>query len=240
MENKKIMKTTQFHNMLKQKAGLFAGVAITLLTLSTCADTPVSPDPDAKPDPTGTVSFFPNSRDVVWTYELYDSLVSAPLDTITITIKGTRVLQQTGNVVRVWETFHRSTNLTDSTYVRVVGDSVQFYGSDLASTNHALALLPLFFEQRWENPGRFLRDSGGVFSIDSISVPAGDFPVAAQVINGWNTNFISDGNLTTIWVVDSIGIVQRQDFSKVVIGSFTQITENVGWKLLSSSQIVSP
>ncbi len=236
------MKIQKSKDNLKQLAALFAVTLIVSLILTACSDTSVSPDPDPdpNPDPSGTVNFFPNARGDSWTYELYDSLASAPLDTITVTIKGTRVLQQTGNVVRVLETFHSATDSTDSTFVRVVGDSVQFYGSDLASTGHTLALLPLSLDLRWQNPDRFIKDSGGVFSIDSISVPAGVFPIAARVVNGWDVDFIGDGNILTTWIVDSIGIVQQQDLKKVVIGNFIQITANIGWKLLSSNRIVDP
>ncbi len=232
------MKMQTLKISLKQLVELFV-IAMTIsLTILSCSDTSVSPDPDPNPGAVGIVNFFPNARGDSWTYELYDSLVGAPLDTITVTIKGTRVLQQTGNVVRVLETFHSATDSTDSTFVRVVGDSVQFYDSDLGSTGHRLALLPLSLDLRWQNPNRFIKDSGGVFSIDSISVPAGDFPIAARVVNGWDANFVGDGNILTTWIVDSIGVVQQQDLQKVVIGNFTQITANIGWKLLSSNRIV--
>jgi hypothetical protein len=234
------MKTNTLNVSLRQLVELLV-IAVTIsLTIVSCSDTAVSPDPDPNSSTTGTVSFFPNARGDSWTYELYDSLVSAPLDTITVTIRGTRVLQQTGNVVQVLETFHSATDSTDSTYVRVVGDSVQFYGSNLGSTGHRLALLPLSLDLRWQNPDRFIKDSGGVFSIDSISVPAGAFPIAARVVNGWDVDFAGDGNILTTWIVDSIGVVQQQDLQKVVIGNFTQIIANIGWKLISSNRIVDP
>ncbi len=228
---------------MKKTAFVFLFALCASLTLSTCGDDlsgpGIDPGVDSLSDSAGTVSYFPNVRNVVWKYEIYDSLTASVVDTITITIRGERSVSS-GGLARVWETLHSATDSTDSSFVRIDSDSVQFFVSRTFSFGNDIFLMPLFQGKLWQNPGFLGADSGGVLAIDSISVPAGDFPVAARVLNGWQANFQSSNVLRTSWVVDSVGIILRQDFSKVVINSVTTVTSNTVWRLLSSNLVVAP
>ncbi len=229
--------------LFKRTALVLLGGVMSTLTLSTCSDTATGPgiDPgfDTLPDTSVSVKVFPNSRNDLWVYEIYDSLAATVIDTVTITIRG-ELSVPPGDLARVWETHHSATDSTDSTFVRIASDSVHFFPTRTFSFGHEMFHLPLFADKRWKNPGLLGSDSGGVLVFDSISVPAGDFPLAARVLNGWQRDFKTSGNLRTSWVVDSIGIVQRQDLSKVIFNADTTITGNTVWRLLLSNLIVAP
>lgn len=226
----------------KTGVALLVFAVVVSLLLADCSDTTTGPGKDPggnnPTDTSAAIRFFPNSRNSVWFYELYDSLGDSVIDTLNITIRGEQGLA-TNVFARVRETYHRIAETTDSTYVRVAGDSVQFYGSDRQALGHDLFLMPLTADKRWENPGVFSSDSGGVQTIDSVSVPAGEFPVSARVLNGWEQDFTTSGNLVTSWVVDSIGIIQQQHLSKVVFAGDTTIFENTVWRLIGSNLIQS-
>ncbi len=226
----------------KTGVALLSFALVVSLLLADCSDTATGPgkDPGGN-NPTDTsdvIRFFPNSRNSVWFYEVYDSLGDSVIDTLNITIRGEQGMLP-GFFARVWETYHRISGMTDSTFVRVAGDSVQFYGSDRQALGHDLFLMPLTANKRWENPAWPDHDSGGVQAIDSVSVPAGDFPVTARVLNGWTKDFTGYLALETRWVADSVGIIQGQSLSRFFFEGDTTVTQNTVWRLIGSNLIQS-
>ncbi len=146
------------------------------------------------------VSDFPNTRGSRWTYTRYDSLVSRR-DTVVVTILGEVTIEN--RRMSAWQRASRMR--TDTTYVRVTGDTVRVYDFPFSPSTNSKYILPLQVGKGWR--GDLMYDSSTVRINGFVSTPAGQFTNAFLVEQNWST-FNDYGHFDT-WLVPRVGIVKQ-------------------------------
>jgi hypothetical protein len=168
------------------------------------------------------VSEFPTSVGSQWTYAVFDSLAQQR-DTLVVTVFGQTILP--GNIpASIWQLAYRS--YTDTLYVKVAGDTVQFYRYPHDQWTLPGYLFPLWLYKSWPSS---LMEYTQVVQISRVVTPAGEFPTAYVVEKVWS-GFNDSGTLRT-WLVPRIGIVKLHR-KGVSFGAANVVWELLGYRIV--------
>ncbi len=147
-------------------------------------------------------SFFPNEIGNQWVYSVYDSTKLTQYD-VTITITSTDFINN--RKVNVWTIEYPGR--TETNFVSVDNDTINFWGSDRITVEHTY-LLPFSIGNRWT--GSWIGDQYNIIGQQSITVGGQTFQNAYNI-----KEFATSPNFRRTkdeWFVPYLGMVKRYRF----------------------------
>jgi len=191
-------------------------ISVVLLAGSGCESTTSS-----VPNITYSKEYFPNKPGDQWVYNVYDSVLNTQ-EIVTVRVIGTKELPDK-NVAKVW--LFEYPDVTDTSYVVTLKDTILFYAPDLISIDHVY-LTPLRVGSTWT--GGWTNDQYAVQTSGSVIVNTMRFDSAYEIKEtAHSLNFFRKKDE---WFVPGLGMVERNWYEYNL-----SPPENKVWKLKSSN-----